>query len=71
MAAHDGFLHINPASFIQRVMRDFERFIEVLRLEPDSEVARNFVALWDKRWNESEPPYKPLQPPSGGPVEVE
>jgi hypothetical protein len=51
----DGYLYLNPAKFIEAVIVDFDSYIEELRRNPDSDLAKQFVKLWDELWNKTEP----------------
>lgn len=51
MAIVDGYLIINPATFVGAVIRDFKSYVHMLREEPSGVAARKFSALWDDQWN--------------------
>lgn len=46
----DSTLHINPRSFVESAVSDFNDYVDCIRSAEDSELARNFTTLWDERW---------------------
>ena len=46
----DGELHINPARFVQLIVKDFEAYVQKLRANPSGKEAQQFKKLWDERW---------------------
>ncbi|HOW27338.1 MAG TPA: hypothetical protein PK876_02385 [Elusimicrobiota bacterium] len=46
-------LQINPNKFVNAVIEDFNKYITELRKGQEGEIGRQFLKLWDKRWEES------------------
>jgi len=49
----DGDLQINPQLFIESVVEDLTAYAKDLRDNPSGELARNFLKVWDDRWENS------------------
>ncbi len=49
----DGKLHIDPARFVQHVLKDFDAYVHELRANPSGAFAQEFEKLWDMRWASS------------------
>lgn len=47
------FLMVNPRLFVQCALNDFNLYIRELRSNSKGELAKKFLTLWDKRWDES------------------
>jgi hypothetical protein len=48
------FLRINPKAVLRGVIDDFGRYVAELRQQgPSGELGKNFVSLWDRRWEDS------------------
>lgn len=46
-------LNINPEKFVVAVTDDFNTYISQLRANPEDPLGKNFVKLWDIRWENS------------------
>jgi hypothetical protein len=47
------YLRVNPAKFVRSAFDDFDAYVRELRANPLSELANQFVIVWDTRWDEA------------------